>query len=66
MFIVELVIFFSIKTGTSSWRMLTISSSVGLFTMAVNPSLAFSMARVRSAGLVADMMANKYRVVVES
>ena len=36
--------------------MLTMSSSVGFVAIEVNPSLAFLVARVRSAGLVADMM----------
>ena len=32
------------------------SVSVGRYTMAVNPSIAFCRARVRSDGLVADMV----------
>ena len=42
------------KTGNSC-RMLMMFVSVGQSTMAVNPSVALFRARVRSAGLVANM-----------
>ena len=41
---------------TSSWRISIKLLSVGKSTIAVNPSVAFWSARVRSAGLVVDIM----------
>ena len=48
--------FVFIKTGKSSCRTSMMSVSVGIYTMAVNPSVAFCRARVRSDGLVDDMV----------
>ena len=48
--------FVFIKTGDSSCQILMISVSVGQYTMAINPFVAFWRARVESAGLVANMV----------
>ena len=48
--------FVFIKTGTRSFWISIISLSVGLSTIAVNPSIAFWSARVRLAGLVDDIV----------
>ena len=48
--------FVFIKTGKISWQILMILVSVGQSTMAVNTSVDFWRARVRSASLVADMV----------
>ena len=54
--------FVFIKTGKSSCRVPIMSASVGRYTMAVNPSVAYCMARVRSAGLVANMVVRSHGV----
>ena len=48
--------FVFIKTGTRSFRISIRSLSVGLSTIAVNPSVAFWIARAISAGLVAEIV----------
>ena len=48
--------FFFIKAGNSICRMLMILVSVGRSKMAVNPSVSFFRGRVRSTGLVANMV----------
>ena len=45
-----------IKTGNISCHISMILVSVGLSAMAVNPSVVFCRARVRYAGLVADIV----------
>ena len=53
---VRLSYFVFVKTGKISCRMSMMLVSVVQSTMVVNPSIGFCSARVRSAGLVADMV----------
>ena len=53
---VSLSYFVFVETINSSCWMLMMSVSGGRSMMAVNPSVAFYRARVRSAGLVSDMV----------
>ena len=46
--------------GTRSCRILIKLLSVGLSTITVNPSVSFWIARVRSAGLVADIVSRVF------
>ena len=48
--------FVFIKTGNSSCWISMVSVSLGRYMMEVNSSVAFCRARVRSAGLVANMV----------
>ena len=54
--IVSLSYFFFVKTGKIRCWVSIMSVSVGQYTMVVNPSTAFFRARVRSSGLVVNMV----------